>query len=167
MVGGNAADCARHSRLPAQSTLKTPPVGSLHGGFAQLRPLSQVALDLPSWSPFSQPWQSECRRGGELAGSPSGAGAAEEGGGGFEVAVPPAHYPAVHHGMKDSCCQDGDKHAAVSADVIALMKRSPPGRGRPLPALAPGGWRDLSRAPSPCPRRTEVWVSGEEERCCA
>lgn len=43
------------------------------------------------------------------------------------LALPQAHYRAVHHWVKNGCRQDSNKYAAVSVDVIALMKRNQPG----------------------------------------
>lgn len=116
-----------------------------------------MTLDLPIWSPFSQPWQSACRHGGwvgrraieglELLGS-------------SVLALPQAHYRAVHHWVKNGCRRDSNKYAAVSVDVIALMKRNQPGREQPLLPVAPGGWMALSTACCPHPGKTEVWMLG-------
>lgn len=133
LVRGGAADHAQHSHLLAQLTLKSPP----HRWHAHGR----AALDLPVWSPFSQPWQSECRRGG-LAGRPSRAE------GSSILTLPQAHYRAVHRWVKNGCCQDSNKYAAVSVDVIALMKRNQSRREQWLLAVALGGWRALSPARS-------------------
>lgn len=82
------------------------------------------------------------------------------------LALPQAHYRAVHHWVKNDCRRDSNKYAAVIVDVIALMKRNQPGREQPLLAVAPGGWMALSTACSPPPQENSGLNIGEKERGC-
>lgn len=88
-----------------------------------------MALDLPVGSPVSLPWRIGRRGAGTLPRRARGSSS---------LALPPAHYRAVHHWVKNDCRRGGNKSAAVRVDVIALMKRNQPGRQEMLLAVAPG-----------------------------
>lgn len=79
-------------------------------------------------SPFSLAWQSQGRlegRGGQV-GRPSlwGLELPRRVKGSSSLALPQAHYGAVHHWVKNGCRQGSNKYAAVNVDMIALMNRN-------------------------------------------
>lgn len=59
--------------------------------------------------------------------------------GSSSLALLQAHYQSAHHWVRNGCRQDSNKYAAVSVDVIALMKRNQPPREEMLLAVASGG----------------------------
>lgn len=78
-----------------------------------------------------------------------GARAAQKGRGErLSLALPQAHYQAEHHWVTNGCRRGSSKYAAVTADVIALMKRDLPERDEasaPRPRKAEAGRPEKER----------------------
>lgn len=91
--------------------------------------LSLVTFDFPIWSPSLCP--GVVSTGRELVGRQTvvGPGLPRRAEGSSSLARLQAHYPPAHHWVKNGCHRDSNKYAAVSVDVIALMKRNQPQRG--------------------------------------
>ena len=66
--------------------------------------------------------------------------------------------------MTNGCRRGSSKYAAVTADVIALMKRDLPGRDEVLLAVVSAAWGAPAAARAPRPRKTEAGRRGEGER---